>query len=127
MFTESRPYAALDSVAAVSTTDQHAVVVDEPDDFAFVDPERIDLERIDADRINANGVDPTAELQRKIYDLVKTRVLQSIGAGANWTIAFRTTADTDTFFSDTMADMIAWDVAHQLIAPTAPNRARLAS
>ena len=114
MFTESRPYAALDSVAAVSTTDHHAVVVDEPDDFAIVDPSYVD-------------VDPTEELQRKIYDLVKTRVLQSIGAGANWTIAFRTGADTDTFFSDTMADMIAWDVAHQLIAPTAPNRARLAS
>ena len=126
MFTESRPYAALDSVAAVSTTDQHAVV-DEPDDFAFGDPENVDVESIDADRINANRVDPTEELQRKIYDLVKTRVLQSIGAGANWTIAFRSAADTDTFFSDTMADMIAWDVAHQLIAPTAPNRARLAS
>ena len=122
MFTESRPYAALDSVAAVSTIDHHAAEVDEPDDSAFVDPERID-----ADRINANRVDPTEELQRKIYDLVKTRVLQSIGAGANWTIAFRSAADTDTFFSDTMADMIAWDVAHQLIAPTAPNRARLAS
>ena len=125
MFTESRPYAALDSVAAVSTTDHHAVVVDEPDDFAFGDVERIDADRIEANRVDR--VDPTEELQRKIYDLVKTRVLQSIGAGANWTIAFRTTADTDTFFSDTMADMIAWDVAHQLIAPTAPNRARLAS
>ena len=127
MFTESRPYAALDSVAAVSTTDDHAAEVDEPDDFAFGNPEPVDIERIDADRINANRVDPTEELQRKIYDLVKTRVLQSIGAGANWTIAFRSAADTDTFFSDTMADMIAWDVAHQLIAPTAPNRARLAS
>ena len=127
MFTESRPYAALDSVAAVSTADDHAVVADEADDFAFVVPEHVAVERVDTDRINASRVDPTEELQRKIYDLVKTRVLQSIGAGANWTIAFRTTADTDTFFSDTMADMIAWDVAHQLIAPTAPNRARLAS
>lgn len=106
MFAESRTAAsngsaALDSVAAVSTTD---VVV--------VDPAATDL---------------SEDLQRKIYELVKTRVLQSIGAGANWTVAFRSSADTDSFFSDTMADMIAWDVAHQLIEPTVPNRARLAS
>lgn len=105
MFAESRTAAsngsgALDSVAAVSTTD------------IVVAPDATDL---------------SEDLQRKIYELVKTRVLQSIGTGANWTVAFRTSADTDSFFSDTMADMIAWDVAHQLIAPTVPNRARLAS
>ncbi len=69
--------------------------------------------------------DEIEQLQRQVYELVKTRVLDSIGAGANWTVTFRTSADTDTFYSDTMADMIAWDVATQLLPPTVPNRPRL--
>ncbi len=65
-------------------------------------------------------------LQRQIYDLVRERVLESIGVGGNWTVGFRRSSDTDTFFSDTMADMIAWDVVARLTPPVVPNRARLA-
>lgn len=123
----------LDTVAAVSTPDVGPV-------SAAVDPVIVDpvavkpavAEHQSPDvassiAIPSEPADLTEEMQRKVYELVKARVVQSIGAGANWTIAFRTSSDTDTFFSDTMADMIAWDVAHQLIAPTVPNRARLAS
>ena len=67
----------------------------------------------------------TEELQRQVFELVRARVLQSIGGGGNWTVTFRRSSDTDTFFSDTMADMIAWDVATQLLPPTVPNRPRL--
>ena len=125
MFAETRSHPAVDSVSAVSTRDPREVVPVESDASAIV-----------SSSASASGApsavgstessDPSEELQRKIYDLVKARVLQSIGSGANWTISFRSSADTDTFFSDTMADMIAWDVAHQLIGPTIPNRARLA-
>lgn len=55
-----------------------------------------------------------ALLQARIVEVVRARVQQSIGAGGNWTITFRRDADTDTFFSDTMAEMIARDVAKQL-------------
>lgn len=112
----------LDTVAAVSTPDVDPV-------SAAADPVIVDpvIDVASSIAIPSEPADLTEEMQRKVYELVKARVVQSIGAGANWTIAFRTSSDTDTFFSDTMADMIAWDVAHKLIAPTVPNRARLAS
>lgn len=61
---------------------------------------------------------PTEQLTQQVYELVRARVLESIGAGANWTVAFRSSSDTDTFFSDTMAEMIARDVASRLLAST---------
>ena len=67
----------------------------------------------------------TDAVQRQVFELVRARVLESIGAGGNWTVTFRRSSDTDTFFSDTMADMIAWDVATQLLPPVVPNRPRL--
>lgn len=130
MFAETRSHPAVDSVSAVSTRDPHEVV---PlgSDASAVAPSSAPASAGSSGPTSTTGStessDPIEELQRKIYDLVKARVLQSIGAGANWTISFRSSADTDTFFSDTMADMIAWDVAHQLIGPSVPNRARLAS
>lgn len=67
----------------------------------------------------------TEELQRRVFELVRDRVLESIGAGGNWTVTFRRSSDTDTLFSDTMADMIGWDVATRMLPPVVPNRARL--
>lgn len=66
-------------------------------------------------------------VRQQVYELVRTRVLESIGVGGNWTVDFRRGSDTDSFFSDTMADMIAWDVVARLTPPMVPNRARLVS
>lgn len=67
----------------------------------------------------------THELQKMIFDLVRTRMLESIGSNGNWTLSPRSASDTDGFFSETMADMIAWDVANKMLPPSIPNRIRL--
>lgn len=84
---------------------------------------------VDSEPDTPSAYDPrsttTDAMQQQVYELVRARVLESIGAGGNWTVTFRSSRDTDTFFSDTMADMIAWDVATKLLPPVVPNRARL--
>jgi hypothetical protein len=56
------------------------------------------------------------ELQELVFDLVRERVLAAIGAGGMWSVNFRSAADTDAFFGETVAERIAKDVAAR-IAP----------
>ncbi|MEY2847922.1 MAG: hypothetical protein RI885_587 [Actinomycetota bacterium] len=109
MIAESRRYApspALEPAASKHTTFSQTIVP-----AGFASPSAIPM--------------GTEELQHMIFELVRTRVLESIGASGNWTVAARSTGDTDAFFSETMADMIAWDVANKMLPPTVPNRIRL--
>jgi hypothetical protein len=106
---ESRRYApspALEPAASKHTTFSQTIVP-----AGFASPSAIPM--------------GTEELQHMIFELVRTRMLESIGAHGNWTVTARSAADTDSFFSETMADMIAWDVANKMLPPTVPNRIRL--
>lgn len=102
--TESRTYPSPDPTATIETT------IDERTSSVWSEPRQTLT---------------TDAMQRQVFELVRARVLESIGAEGNWTVSFRRSSDTDTFFSETMADMIAWDVAAQLLPPVVPNRPRL--
>ncbi len=113
---EAAPQGEIDAVAGASTPGAE-----------FAGGGSVQLSGIPRSEAGGVSFELSEEVQRKVYELVKARVAQSIGRDANWTITFRSASDSETLFGDTMAEMIAWDVAHQLGAPKVPNRARLAS
>jgi hypothetical protein len=120
VITESRSHAPLAAPSDTPATDSEPVAP------TSTEPLAAQTQRDEHPSLaTAVALEPTTEaMQKQIFELVKARVLESIGAGSNWTVTFRTSADTDAFFSNTMADMIAWDVATRMMPPTVPNRAR---
>ena len=60
----------------------------------------------------------SAELEELVFNLVRERLLKAVGAGGMWTLQFRTSADTDSLFGETIADFIARDIADKIAAPT---------
>lgn len=64
---------------------------------------------------------PTDEdLQRIVYDLVRERVLATLGSEGSFSVSIRTGNDADTFFSETFAESIAWEVARRVETRSAP-------
>lgn len=59
----------------------------------------------------------TAELEDRVFGLVRDRLLEAVGAGGMWTLQFRTDADTDALFGETIAEVIARDVAAHIALP----------
>lgn len=60
-------------------------------------------------------VQPTDEdLQRLVYDLVRERVLSTLGPDGSFAVTIRSGNDADAFFSETFAESIAWDVARRI-------------
>lgn len=63
----------------------------------------------------------TAEAEQRLYELVRDRMLGAVGPGAIWTVALRRTNDADAFFSQTIAETLARDIAGQLLGhPISP-------
>ena len=60
----------------------------------------------------------SAELEELVFNLVRERLLKAVGAGGMWTLQFRTSAETDSLFGETIADFIARDIADKIAAPT---------
>lgn len=64
---------------------------------------------------------PTDEdLQRIVYDLVRERVLTTLGPQGSFAVSIRTGSDADAFFSETFAESIAWEVARRIETRSAP-------
>ncbi len=58
----------------------------------------------------------SAELEAIVFDLVRNRLLDAVGAGGMWTLQFRSESDTDVIFGETIAEIIARDVAGNIAA-----------
>jgi len=71
-------------------------------------------------RMHSRTISPaeSAELEELVFNLVRERLLTAVGAGGMWTLQFRTSADTDSLFGETIAEFIARDIADQIAAPT---------
>ncbi|WP_213814248.1 hypothetical protein [Glaciihabitans sp. dw_435] len=63
---------------------------------------------------------PTDEaVQAMVYDLVREKFLHNLGPDGSFTITMRKKDDDDAFFSETLAETIAWAVASNLTLHTA--------
>jgi hypothetical protein len=58
----------------------------------------------------------TADLHDLVYELVRTRLMDSIGARGSFAVTVRRPDDDDTFFSEVFAQSIARDIAGSLAA-----------
>ena len=58
----------------------------------------------------------TADLHELVYELVRTRLLNSIGTDGSFAVTMRRAEDDDTFFSEVFAQSIARDIAASLSA-----------
>ena len=58
----------------------------------------------------------SAELQKIVFDLVRERLLEAVGAGGMWTLQFRANTDTDSLFGETISEFIARDIADRIAA-----------
>ena len=73
------------------------------------------------------SVADSAELEAIVFDLVRNRLLDAVGAGGMWTLQFRSESDTDAIFGETIAEVIARDVAGNIAADyAAPHRLAVA-
>ena len=54
------------------------------------------------------------DIQRMVYDLVRERVMRTLGPNGSFSITMRTGDDASTFFTETYAESLAWDVASQV-------------
>jgi hypothetical protein len=59
---------------------------------------------------------PNTDLHELVYELVRTRLLNSIGPDGSFAITMRRSDDDDTFFSEVFAQSIARDIAASLAA-----------
>jgi hypothetical protein len=66
------------------------------------------------------------DIQRMVYDLVRDRVLRTLGPDGSFAVTMRHAGDVDGLFSETLAESIAWDVALRVQSP-AVTAARLAA
>jgi hypothetical protein len=51
------------------------------------------------------------DLQQAVYDLVLERASAMFGPGASFAVTLRTGDESDTMFSETVAETLAWDVS----------------
>ena len=51
------------------------------------------------------------QLQQQVYELVRERLQHAFGAGGNWSVDLRSGSNQHTFFAETFAERLAWDVA----------------
>jgi hypothetical protein len=58
----------------------------------------------------------TADLHDLVYELVRTRLMSSIGPDGSFSVAVRHPDDDDAFFSEIFARSIARDIAASLAA-----------
>lgn len=56
----------------------------------------------------------TEALHELVYEMVRTRLLDSIGRGGSFSITMRRSDDDDTFFSEVFAAGVARDIAGSL-------------
>ncbi|HUG51693.1 MAG TPA: hypothetical protein VLZ78_11920 [Terrimesophilobacter sp.] len=58
----------------------------------------------------------TADLHDLVYELVRTRLMNSMGPDGSFAVTMRRSDDDDTFFSEIFARSIARDIAASLAA-----------
>ena len=58
----------------------------------------------------------SADLHELVYEMVRTRLLDSIGSGGSFAVGVRHPDDDDAFFSEIFAQAVARDVAASLAA-----------
>lgn len=52
-----------------------------------------------------------------VYDLVHERLLGAFGADGMWTVTMKDPTAIDGFFTETVAQSLAWNIAAQLAVP----------
>jgi len=72
-------------------------------------------------RNRAVAGEPAEEVQQLVFDLVRERLVAAFGADGMWSVSTRGHQDVDNFFSETVAESLAWNIASQL-APPQQNR-----
>ena len=63
------------------------------------------------------------DMQKLVYDLVLERANAMFGPGASFTVSIRKNDDTDSMFTETVVETLAWDVSRGI--EEAEYRARL--
>jgi hypothetical protein len=58
----------------------------------------------------------TADLHDLVYELVRTRLMNSIAPGGSFAVTVRRPEDDDAFFSEVFAQSVARDIAASLAA-----------
>ncbi len=58
------------------------------------------------------------EVQKLVFDLVRERLVAAFGPNGLWTVGMKGDHEDDEVFSETVAESLAWDVAHELGVPT---------
>jgi hypothetical protein len=53
----------------------------------------------------------TDDLQQVIYDLVRERAGAMFGPGSSFTVTLRLGDQSDSIFSETVAETLAWDIS----------------
>jgi hypothetical protein len=56
-------------------------------------------------------------MQQLVYDLVLQRATQMFGPEGSFAVVVRTGDEADTFFSQTVAETLAWDVSLNIETP----------
>ncbi len=74
--------------------------------------------------LRPSAVPSDDDVQRMVYELVRERMLRTVGPAGSFAIVMRGAGDDDTLFSETFAEAIAWDVAAQ-VDPRSTTTARL--
>lgn len=57
------------------------------------------------------------EVQKLVFDLVQSQLVAAFGTDGMWTVSMKDRTAIDSFFSQTVAETLAWNIAAQLAVP----------